>query len=197
MKTLKTKSQILAEKRIELARKSIEAENKKREQEGKNEAVLVNSYYENQLNARMVRLRIPDENAPYLKFVGKNEIFVFADEKLEKLLNLEIPAHYRHGDHPERRPDGSLRPTVVRNFYIEKSNLGKEMVGAVVINKKFDIATGEEMVIIDIFPETFTQDLKKANLNLKLGTPQKGLPGEILIPGKQNLCVRLEEIAQR
>lgn len=197
MKTLKKKSQILAEERIELAQKAVKAENEKREKEGRDEVVLVNSYYENQAKAGLVRLRVPDENAPYLKYVGKNEIFVFADNQLEKLVNLEIPAHYRHGDHPERRSDGSLRPTIVRNFYIEKGFLGKEMVAIVNINKKIDIATKEEMIIIDIFPENKTQDLKEALLSLKLGAPLKGFPQEVLIPGKKDLCVRLEEIIKK
>lgn len=197
MKTLKKKSQILAEERIELAQKAVKAENEKREREGRDEAILVNSYYESHAKAGLVRLRVPDENAPYLKYVGKNEIFVFADDQLEKLVNLEIPAHYRHGDHPERRADGSLRPTVVRNFYVEKSFLGKEMVAVVNINKKVDITTREEMIIIDVFPEEKTQDLKEALVNLKLGAPLKGFPQEVLIPGKKDLCVRLEEIIKK
>lgn len=197
MKTLKKKSQIIAEERIELAQKAVKNENEKREKEGRDEVVLVNSYYESQTKAGLVKLRVPDESAPYLKYVGKNEIFVFADDQLQKLVNLEIPAHYRHGDHPERRADGSLRPTVVRNFYIEKSFLGKEMVAVVNINKKVDIATREEMIIIDIFPEKKTQDLKEALLNLKLGAPLKGFPQEVLIPGKKDLCVRLEEIIKK
>ena len=192
MKKVVKKAIINLNDRLEIAKKAVEATNKTAKNEGREECPLVRSVYETVISESLVMIKIPSENAPYLKTVPQNSMFAVADEKVSSLKTVVVPRHYRHGDFVERRADGSLRPTAVRHFYVSESSLGKTIPAIVEIKKKVDLVSKEETILIDIFEFKVEENLEVKNV-LRLGTPATGAPGEILIPGQKNRCIKIEE----
>jgi hypothetical protein len=192
MKNFVKKSDSDLKEKIAVAQKAVQTVNKEAERNGEEEKVFVRSIYTTLSQHQPVMIKVPSENAPYLKIVPGNSIFSVANEKVSALRPVEVPRHYRHGDFVERREDGSLRPTAIRHFYISKNSLGKTIPAIVEIKKKYDVVTGEETIMVDIFEFKIEKNLEVKNI-LRLGAPTTGAPGEILIPGQKDRCIKIEE----
>jgi len=192
MKTLVKKAAINIIDRIETAQKAVKTVNQEAEKNGEEEKVFVRSIYTTLSQHQPVMIKVPNENAPYFKVVPGNSMFAIADEKVSALKPVEVPRHYRHGDFVERRADGSLRPSVVRHFYISPDSIGRTIPAIVEVKRKVDLATKEETIMIDIFEFKIEKNLEVKNV-LRLGSPATGAPGEILIPGQKNRCIKIEE----
>lgn len=139
-----------------------------------------------------VKVKIPSLEAKYMCFVPEHTIGA-ADEKLTSSKLLEISAHYRHGDMARRLSDGSVKPAVMRHFFVKPEDCGQEIIANVELQKKVNLINNEETLIINIHKSSE----EVATRELRLGAPS--FPGkekeEVSIPGS-NLVVAFRKVKQ-
>ena len=140
-----------------------------------------------------VKVRVPGVEAKYMCFVPEHTIGA-ANEKLTASKLLKIPAHYRHGDMTRRLSDGSVKPAVMRHFFVTADDCGKEMIATIEFQKKVNLISNEEMLIINIHKSSEEVGTRE----LRLGAPT--CPGkekeEIPIPGSQ-LVVAVRKVEKK
>lgn len=130
-----------------------------------------------------VLLKVPHYTATYLKFVPGHKLGVLNKENA--IIQIEVPEHYRHGDFPRRLPDGQVKPTITRHFFVSHEDLGKFIIASVEVVKKTNLIDGEESLILNIQKSECKNPLRE----LRLGTnPVEGKgKEEIPIPGSEKV----------
>lgn len=111
--------------------------------------------------------------------------------KLNKLEILEIPNHFTTGDFL-RYENGKAKPVVVRHLLVPEELLGKKIVAAVSVQRKVDLITGEEMVILNITQTPGAKPERK----MILGAKPLGKGDEMMIPDYEK-CIRFENLVPR
>jgi hypothetical protein len=95
---------------------------------------------------------------------------------------VDVPEHYRRGDHPGKDKMYG-RCLLVRNFYITEAMLGREIMAEVfVLEKKDEFGTSLSVNIV-AYDEEVQQD-PKARFSVKFGTPKDNGAG-VKIPGTE------------
>ena len=157
-----------------------------------NERTFVPSIFKTLIEQNSVRLSVPPASAKYLKRVPDHKIIVFDNESLSSLQLFDVDGHYVHGDFTKRQADGSVKPTVIRHFWVKNESAGKDITANVVVKEKTCLFTGQKTIIIDI---TEAPETSVATHVLRLGTTPIGADNEFMIP-VENKCVRFDKITQ-
>jgi len=121
-----------------------------------------------------VLVKIPERDAKYMRVVSKHTVLM-PQENLKEAIILEVSSHYLHGDFPHRLPDGCIKPSVMRHFFVSADDCGKRLVCTVDLQTKTDLLSGEEVIIVNVFPEK-NKDPKKV-LCLGISSGQVKIPG--------------------
>lgn len=112
-------------------------------------------------------------------------------KKLSKLEILEVPDHFTTGDFL-RYENGEAKPIVIRHFLMPKESTGKKIVAKVTVQRKVDLITGGEMIMLNITHTPGAEPKRK----MILGTRPLGRADETMIP-ETGKCIRFEELAPR
>ena len=137
-----------------------------------------------------IMVKVPAKTARHLKFVKGHKLLVPSGKDFRGVEIVKVADHYRHGDYPLRKSDGSVRPAMTRNFYVPSERLGKYAMVDIVFFLKTNILTGEETLILDMTdnPNVIPQG------ELVVGKKCSGGRYEIPIPGTDDLVVYCREV---
>ncbi len=110
------------------------------------------SFSQDLISVKKVKIKLPAPGAQFLNPIEGHQIFAFEDENLDGLKHIEILPHYANGDSTARCANGSIRPTVVRHFFVGPDLFGSFIIANVTVTKKTEILSGRQMLNINIHP---------------------------------------------
>ena len=140
-----------------------------------------------------VKIQVPSREAKYLKFIDAHKILAFEGTALRNVIMIDVHAHYAHFDIPVRNDDGSVKPAVIRHYFIDPDFRGETIVANVEIKEKVCLLTGKKTLIVDIVQLETNGSPLTVEHEFRLNVPTTGTKGEVLIPGTDN-CVKIAEI---
>ena len=139
-----------------------------------------------------VKIQVPSAGAKYLKFIEAHKILAFEGTALRNVIMIDVHAHYVHFDIPVRNDDGSVKPAVIRHYFIHPDFRGEVIIANVEIKEKTCLLTGKKTLIIDIVQLDAETPLTVEH-EFRLNVSTSGEKNEVLIPGTDN-CVKIAEI---
>lgn len=122
----------------------------------------------------------------------KSHILAFFIDNLKSIQLGKVAEHYFQGDVMYKTTDGKTKPRVVRYYFISPNDFGRKKIVDVKIEKKVDLVTGNESLILSIYPRT-NSDQEKPQMRMIFGTPLTGGENEHRIP-ETDSCIRFEKI---
>ena len=139
-----------------------------------------------------VKIQVPSAGAKYLKFIEAHKILAFEGTALRNVAMIDVHAHYAHFDIPVRNDDGSVKPAVIRHYFINPDYRGEVIVANIDIKEKTCLLTGKKTLIIDIVQLEAETPLTVEH-EFRLSVPTTGEKNEVLIPGTDR-CVKIAKI---
>ena len=145
------------------------------------------------LHQERVKIQVPSAGAKYLKFIEAHKILAFEGTALRNVAMIDVHAHYAHFDIPVRNDDGSVKPAVIRHYFINPDYRGETIVANIDIKEKTCLLTGKKTLIVDIVQLESSGAALSVEHEFRLSVPVTGEKNEVLIPGTDR-CVKIAKI---